>query len=118
LQDLHQKLDVAGGDTPKALLAWNGGGNPDYAEECWRGWRATVEALVRRRDRQTSGSWLKIAAVLIAAVVGVSVYFAWRGTQQGRRNSKRRYRPRRKRWEDADARSNRETRLGQLPGSA
>ena len=30
---LRQKLDAAGGDTPKALLAWNGGGNPDYAEE-------------------------------------------------------------------------------------
>jgi len=30
---LHQKLEAADGDTPKALLAWNGGGNPDYAEE-------------------------------------------------------------------------------------
>lgn len=30
---LRQKMDAAGGDTPKALLAWNGGGNPDYAEE-------------------------------------------------------------------------------------
>jgi soluble lytic murein transglycosylase-like protein len=30
---LRQKLDAAGGDAPKALLAWNGGGNPDYAEE-------------------------------------------------------------------------------------
>jgi soluble lytic murein transglycosylase-like protein len=30
---LRQKLDAAGGDVTKALLAWNGGGNPDYAEE-------------------------------------------------------------------------------------
>jgi soluble lytic murein transglycosylase-like protein len=28
-----QKLSAAGGDTGRALLAWNGGGNPDYAEE-------------------------------------------------------------------------------------
>ena len=30
---LRQKLDAAGGDTSRALLAWKGGGNPDYAEE-------------------------------------------------------------------------------------
>jgi soluble lytic murein transglycosylase-like protein len=30
---LRQKLDAAGGDASRALLAWNGGGNPDYAEE-------------------------------------------------------------------------------------
>lgn len=30
---LRQKLDAARGDTARALLAWNGGGNPDYAEE-------------------------------------------------------------------------------------
>jgi len=30
---LRQKLDATDGDAPKALLAWNGGGNPDYAEE-------------------------------------------------------------------------------------
>jgi len=29
----------------------------------------------------TVGSWLRIAAVLIAVVVGVTVYFAWRGAQ-------------------------------------
>src|SRR5271169_3355318 len=28
---LRQKLDAAGGDAARALLAWNGGGNPDYA---------------------------------------------------------------------------------------
>ena len=30
---LRQKLEAAGGDTTRGLLAWNGGGNPDYAEE-------------------------------------------------------------------------------------
>jgi soluble lytic murein transglycosylase-like protein len=30
---LRQKLDAAGGNVVKALQAWNGGGNPDYAEE-------------------------------------------------------------------------------------
>lgn len=30
---LRRKLDAAGGDLHKALLAWNGGGNPDYADE-------------------------------------------------------------------------------------
>lgn len=30
---LRKKLESAGGDVRKALLAWNGGGNPDYAEE-------------------------------------------------------------------------------------
>jgi soluble lytic murein transglycosylase-like protein len=30
---LRQKLDAAGGNVSKALQAWNGGGNPDYADE-------------------------------------------------------------------------------------
>ena len=30
---LRQKLESAGGDPAKALLAWNGGANPDYADE-------------------------------------------------------------------------------------
>jgi soluble lytic murein transglycosylase-like protein len=30
---LRQKLDAAGGDIARALQAWNGGGNPDYAAE-------------------------------------------------------------------------------------
>ncbi len=30
---LRKKLDAAGGDLHKALLAWNGGANPDYADE-------------------------------------------------------------------------------------
>ena len=30
---LKKKLDANGGDLHKALLAWNGGGNPDYADE-------------------------------------------------------------------------------------
>jgi len=30
---LKQKLDRARGDITKALQAWNGGGNPDYAKE-------------------------------------------------------------------------------------
>ena len=30
---LKKKLDSCSGDLHKALLAWNGGGNPDYADE-------------------------------------------------------------------------------------
>jgi soluble lytic murein transglycosylase-like protein len=30
---LRKKLESASGDTHKALLAWNGGSNPDYADE-------------------------------------------------------------------------------------
>ena len=30
---LRKKLDACGGDTSRGLLAWNGGGNPDYADE-------------------------------------------------------------------------------------
>jgi soluble lytic murein transglycosylase-like protein len=30
---LRAKLDGAGGDVTRGLLAWNGGGNPDYAGE-------------------------------------------------------------------------------------
>jgi hypothetical protein len=30
---LRKKLEGAGGDLRKGLLAWNGGGNPDYADE-------------------------------------------------------------------------------------
>lgn len=30
---LRKKLEAASGELRKALLAWNGGGNPDYAEE-------------------------------------------------------------------------------------
>jgi len=30
---LRKKLDAAGGELRKALQSWNGGGNPDYAEE-------------------------------------------------------------------------------------
>lgn len=30
---LRKKLDSASGDTRKALQAWNGGANPDYADE-------------------------------------------------------------------------------------
>jgi len=30
---LRRKLEAAGGDLHKALLAWNGGGDPDYADE-------------------------------------------------------------------------------------
>jgi soluble lytic murein transglycosylase-like protein len=37
---LRKKLDAAGGDVHKALQAWNGGANPDYANE--------VEARVER----------------------------------------------------------------------
>jgi soluble lytic murein transglycosylase-like protein len=32
-QHLANKLKQAGGDTTKALLLWNGGGNPNYATE-------------------------------------------------------------------------------------
>ena len=30
---LRQKLEAAAGNASRGLLAWNGGGNPDYAEE-------------------------------------------------------------------------------------
>jgi soluble lytic murein transglycosylase-like protein len=30
---LHRKLDAMAGDTTRALLAWNGGGNPNYAAQ-------------------------------------------------------------------------------------
>ncbi|HXX99800.1 MAG TPA: lytic transglycosylase domain-containing protein [Candidatus Limnocylindrales bacterium] len=30
---LRKKIEAAGGDLHEALLAWNGGGNPDYADE-------------------------------------------------------------------------------------
>jgi soluble lytic murein transglycosylase-like protein len=30
---LRQKIEAAGGDVARGLLAWNGGGNPDYANE-------------------------------------------------------------------------------------
>jgi soluble lytic murein transglycosylase-like protein len=30
---LREKLSAANGDSARALLAWNGGGNPDYAAE-------------------------------------------------------------------------------------
>ncbi len=30
---LRKKLDAAAGDTTRALLAWNGGGNPNYAAQ-------------------------------------------------------------------------------------
>lgn len=30
---LRKKLDAAAGDTARALLAWNGGGNPNYAAQ-------------------------------------------------------------------------------------
>src|SRR5882757_6638126 len=30
---LRQKLEAAGGDAARALLAWNGGSNADYADE-------------------------------------------------------------------------------------
>ena len=30
---LRQKLEAAGGDAARALLAWNGGANADYADE-------------------------------------------------------------------------------------
>jgi type II secretory pathway pseudopilin PulG len=63
----------------------------------------------------TSGSWLKIAAVLIAAVVGVSVYFAWRGTQQEQAQLKAALQAAQKALEDADARQqSRNSELGQL----
>lgn len=32
-QHLANKLKVAGGDVPKALLLWNGGGNPAYPDQ-------------------------------------------------------------------------------------
>jgi len=63
----------------------------------------------------TSGSWLKIAGSADAAVVGVSVYFAWRGTQQEQAQLKAALQAAQKALEDADARQqSRNSELGQL----
>jgi type II secretory pathway pseudopilin PulG len=52
----------------------------------------------------TFGNWLRIAAVLIAGVAGVSVYFAWRGAQQAQAQLKAELLAAQKALTDADAR--------------
>jgi len=54
---LHQKLDVAVA-TPKGVARMNGGGNPDYAEECWRGWRVRTGHCTAR-ENSLNQEWLK-----------------------------------------------------------
>ena len=58
------------------------------------------------------GSWLKIVAVLIAAVTGASVYFAWRGAQREQAQLKSQLQAAQKALSDADARQ--QTRNAQL----
>ncbi len=61
------------------------------------------------------GIWLKIAAVLIAGVAGVSVYFAWRSTQHEQAQLKAALQATQKALADADARQqSRNAELAQL----
>jgi hypothetical protein len=63
----------------------------------------------------TSGIWLKIAAVLIALAAAVSVYYAWRGTQQEQAQLKAELQATQKALTDADARQQaRNAELAQL----
>ncbi len=63
----------------------------------------------------TLGSWLKIAAVLIALVAAVSVYFAWRGNQRAQAQLKAELQATQKALTDADARQqSRTAQLAQL----
>jgi hypothetical protein len=63
----------------------------------------------------TLGSWLRIAAVVIAVVVGVSVYFAWRGAQHDQAQLKAAVQATQKALADADARQqSRSSDLAQL----
>jgi hypothetical protein len=63
----------------------------------------------------TLGSWLKGAAVVIAVVVGVSVYFAWRGAQREQAQLKAELQATQKALADADARQqSRNAELGQM----
>jgi len=52
----------------------------------------------------TLRSWIKVAAVLVALVAGVSVYFAWRGAQREQAQLKAELQATQKALADADAR--------------
>jgi hypothetical protein len=52
----------------------------------------------------TLRSWLKVAAMLIALVAGVSVYFAWRASQRGQAQLKAELQATQKALTDADTR--------------
>jgi hypothetical protein len=63
----------------------------------------------------TLRSWLKGAALVIAVVVGVSVYFAWRGAQREQAQLKAELQVTQKALADADARQqSRNTELAQV----
>jgi len=63
----------------------------------------------------TLRSWLKGAALVIALVVGVSVYFAWRGAQHEQAQLKEAVQAAQKALADADARQqSRNAELGQM----
>jgi hypothetical protein len=63
----------------------------------------------------TAGTWLKIAAVLIAVVLGVSVYFAWRGSQHDQAQLKVELQATQKALADADVRQqSRNSELGHI----
>jgi hypothetical protein len=60
-------------------------------------------------------SWIKVAAVLIALVAGVSVYFAWRGAQREQAQLKAELQATQKALADADARQKtRDSELAEL----
>lgn len=62
----------------------------------------------------TLGSWLKGAALVIAVMVGVSVYFAWSGAQHEQARLKAELQATQKALADADARQqSRNAELGQ-----
>jgi len=63
----------------------------------------------------TAGTWLKMAAVLIAVVLGVSVYFAWRGAQHDQAQLKAELQATKKALADAQARQqSRNAELGHI----
>jgi hypothetical protein len=63
----------------------------------------------------TLGTWLRIAAVLIAVVLGVSLYFAWRGARHDQAQLKAELQATQKALADADARQqSRNAELGQM----
>ena len=63
----------------------------------------------------TLGSWLRIAAAVIAVVLGTSVYFAWRGAQREQAQLKAELQATQKALADADARQqSRNSELAQV----
>jgi hypothetical protein len=65
----------------------------------------------------TLWNWLKVAAMLIAVVAGVSVYFAWRGAQRTQAQLKAELQATQKALADADTRQKtRDAELAQILG--